>query len=153
MFITFLASWLIWILYGGLIYLWLIDGRIKKEVALHGSLAAAIAYTASEIIKYFYNYPRPFTVNNMPIFTLTTPLDNSFPSGHTAIAFAIAITVWLHNKKIGSVFVVTAMIIGMARVWANVHWPMDIFGGAMLGSVVALLIEKLHVFEWLNKRV
>lgn len=152
MLITFLASWLIYGLYGGLIYLWIIDGRVKKEVALHGSLAAIVAYAISEIVKHFYFDPRPFVINHLPIFTLTKPLDNSFPSGHTAIAFAIAITIWLHNKKIGAVFLVVAIIIGLARVWANVHWPIDIAGGAILGTVVAVAIERLHVYTLLKKK-
>lgn len=139
-----MASWLIWLLYAGLLYLWIIDGRVKKETALHGLLAAVVAWVVTDVIKYFYFDPRPFMLNHLPIFTLTVPTDNSFPSGHTATAFAIAITVWLHNRKIGTAFVITAIVIGVARVWANVHYPIDIVGGAILGSAIALGIEKLH---------
>lgn len=148
----FLASGLIWLLYAGLLYLWIVDGRIKKEVVLHALLAALVAWAISEIIKYFYFNPRPFLVNHLPALTLTQPLDSAFPSSHTATAFALATAVWLHNKKIGGFFLVVAVIIGLARVGANVHWPADIVGGAILGTLIAIAIERLHVFSWLNKR-
>lgn len=148
----FLASWLIWLLYAGLIYLWIVDGRVKREVALHALLATLITFGISQLVKDLYHDPRPFLVNHLPVQTLTIPQDNSFPSFHTAAAFALAITVWLHNRKIGGFFLVVAVIIGLARIWANVHWPIDIVGGAILGTLIALAIEKLHVFSWIAKK-
>ena len=49
--VTFMASFLIWIMLGGLLVLWLIDGRIKKEQALHAFLSALIAWVIAEMLK------------------------------------------------------------------------------------------------------
>lgn len=152
MIITFLASYLIWLLLAGLGYLWIVDGRIKKEVALHAALAYVIAWGAAEILKNVFNTTRPFVVENLIPLTMSIPHDPAFPSGHTASAFALAFSVSRHNKKIGALFVIIATIIGIARVLAHVHWPIDIVGGAILGITVSLVTEHLHVFPLLKRR-
>ena len=151
MIITFLASFLIWILFAGLIYLWVIDGRVKREVALHAFLSALIAWGAAELIKSLFPTTRPFVTDNFPPLTLTIPIDGSFPSGHTAASFALATSVWLHNKKLGLFFVIIALTIGVSRVLANVHWPLDIIGGIIVGIVISLIVERLHVFPLVKK--
>jgi len=153
MIITFLASFLIWILFAGLIYLWVIDGRVKREVALHAFLSALIAWGAAELIKSLFPIPRPFVTDHFPPLTLTIPIDGSFPSGHTAASFALATSVWLHNKKLGLYFIIIALTIGVSRVLANVHWPLDIIGGTVIGIIVSWVVEKLHVFTLVKKHI
>lgn len=145
--ITFFASFLIWLLFVGLLVLWLIDGRIKKEEVLHALLASLIAWVLAEVIKRFFPTLRPFQANGHQILTLTTPMDGSFPSGHSAASFALALTIWLHDRKTGWIFLIAALTIGIARVIGNVHYPVDILGGALVGVLVALAVEKLHVYK------
>lgn len=152
MVITFLASYLIWFLLAGVAYLWWVDGRVKKEVALHAALAYCLAWGVAEILKSVFQTQRPFIINNLVPLTATIPQDMAFPSGHTASAVALAVTVWLHNRKIGTVFIFVALAIGIARVLAHVHWPVDIAGGAVIGTLVAVIIERLHTFVFLKKR-
>jgi len=151
MVITFLASFLIWLLFAGLAYLWIIDGRIKKEVALHAFLATLVAVGAAELLKILFPTARPFVTEHLSPLTLTIPHSGSFPSSHTAAAFALAFSVWRHNKKIGTAFLATALTIGIARIAAAVHWPLDILCGAIIGIVVSLAVERLHVFPLLKK--
>jgi len=153
MIITFLASILIWILFAGLVYLWVIDGRVKREVALHAFLSALIAWGAAEFLKSLFPIPRPFVIDNFSPLTLTIPIDGSFPSGHTAASFALAISVWLHNKKLGLFFILIALTIGISRVLANVHWPLDITGGIIVGIVISLIVDRLHVFPLVKNRL
>src|SRR3989344_4310814 len=96
--VTFLASFLIWIMFFGILVLWLIDGRIKKEVALHAIIAAVFAWGFAEMIKYLFPTIRPFSQNGLTPLTLTVPIGGAFPSGHTAAAFALAVSVFLHKK-------------------------------------------------------
>ncbi len=151
MLVTFLASYLIWLLFAGLIYLWIVDGRVKREVALHAFLASLIAVGLAEFIKILFPIPRPFVTNHLIPLTMTIPANGAFPSSHTAAAFALGLSVWRHNKKIGLTFLGLAITIGVARVLAAVHWPVDIIVGAILGSVVAIVIGRLHVFPLLKK--
>ncbi len=143
--ILFLASFLIWGMFVGLIVLWFIDGKIKKEQVVHALLSSFTAWTVSEALKYVFRTTRPFQLNNLHVFTLTTPLDPAFPSAHTAVVFALAITIWLHDRKVGFLFLILASLVAWARVAANVHYPIDVLVGAIIGSITAFLMERVHL--------
>ncbi len=143
--IEFLASFLIWFMFAGLFVLWVIDGKIKKEQVLHALIAVSLVVVVSELIKAFFPTLRPYLVNGSHPLVFLTETDGSFPSSHTALAFSLATTIWLHDKKIGWLYLICAVVIGIARVMANVHYPRDIFAGAVLGILVSFTVEKLHI--------
>jgi undecaprenyl-diphosphatase len=151
--IEFLASFLIWFMFAGLLLLWFIDGRITKEQVLHALIAAFIAWLIANILQNIIPTTRPFVTNGGPtlVWLPKSPDEGSFPSGHTALAFGLATTIWLHERKIGWVYLVLALIVGAARVLANVHYPIDILGGALLGMFTAFAVEKAHVFKLLSR--
>lgn len=142
--VTFLASFLLWFMFFGLLVLWFKDGKIKKEQVFHALFAAASAWIIAHIIKALFPTLRPFQVNSESVRVIIPLANGGFPSGHTAAAFALALTIWKHDKKAGIVFLVSAVVVGIARVLANVHYPVDILGGAVLGIIDALVVEKLH---------
>lgn len=145
--ITFLASFLIWFMYAGLLVLWVIDGKIKREQVAHALLATTVAWLIAEGVKLLIPTMRPFSINGSAIYTFTLPTDGAFPSAHTATAFALAVTIWLHDRKVGWLYLGAALLVGWARVLANVHWPQDILGGIILGIIVAFVVEKVHLFH------
>ena len=92
----------------------------------------------TEIIRFFYCRPRPFmayTVNQ-----LAEDANCSFPSGHAAFFFALAMAIYFYNKKWGWWFFLAAIIINISRVIAGVHYPSDILGGAIIGILVAYFV-------------
>lgn len=147
---AFLASFLIWIMFAGLLVLWAIDGRIKKEQVLHALFAAILAWLIAQMVKNLFPALRPFEADGTSPLTMTIPSDSSFPSGHSAAAFGLSVAIWLHARKTGYFYLFLAVLVGAARVYANVHYPLDIVGGAFLGVVVALAIDRLHVFGLLK---
>jgi undecaprenyl-diphosphatase len=142
--VMFLASFLIYFLFAGLVVLWFIDGKIKKEQVIHALAACLFAWTIAALIKHFFPTIRPFVLNGGETDVILRPTDGAFPSEHTVLAFAVAVTVFMHDKKVGWWFLVSALIVGVARIVANVHYPVDIIGGAFLGTIVAVIIEKIH---------
>jgi membrane-associated phospholipid phosphatase len=44
-----------------------------------------------------------------------------------------------------------SLTVGVARVLANVHYPADIFGGAVLGILTAFAVEKIHPKRFFRK--
>ena len=150
--IEFFATFFVYFLFAGLVVLWFIDGKIEKEQVFHALLACIITATVVFLIKYFFPTLRPFMINGREIDVLIKPLDGSFPSGHTAQAFALSITIFLHDRKVGWLFLAGAFAIGVARVLANVHYPVDILGGALIGTLVAVIVEKVHFFQLLKRR-
>jgi undecaprenyl-diphosphatase len=149
--VMFFASFFIYLLFIGLIVLWFIDGKIKKEQVVHAVFAAFVAWAISALIKIFFPTLRPFMVNGGEIDVLIKPLDGAFPSSHTAESFAVAVTVFMHDRRVGLGFLIAALVIGIARVVANVHYPVDILGGAFLGTIVAVVVEKMHFLDLVNK--
>jgi len=143
--VTFLASFFIYFLFAGLIVLWFIDGRIKREQVIHAFFACLIAWLIAFAIKHFFPTIRPFMLNGGETDVILRPTDGAFPSEHTVLAFALAITIFMHDKKIGWWFLVSALIIGVARIIANVHYPVDVIGGAFLGTIMAVIVEKAHL--------
>lgn len=151
--VVFIAEFFIYFLFAGLLILWSIDGKIKKEQVIHAIFASFIAWLIARFIKILIPTVRPFIVDGNAAIVLFRPNDGSFPSEHTVIAFALAVTVFLHDRKVGWLFLLTALLIGIARVFANVHYPIDILGGAFLGTLVALVIEKTHFLDLASRSV
>jgi undecaprenyl-diphosphatase len=150
--VEFFATFFIWVLYAGLIVLWFIDGRIKKEQVIHALLASLVAWLITMIIKHFFPTVRPFVRNGGEVDVFIKPTDAAFPSAHTALAFSLAVTIFMHDRKVGWFYLIGALMVGVARVLANVHYPVDILGGALIGSLVAIVIEKFHLFKLLGRR-
>lgn len=149
--IEFLATFLIWILYAGLVVLWFIDGKIKKEQVLHALVAGGIAWLIAFAIKRIFPTLRPYMINGGETDVVIPPSDGAFPSAHTALAFSLASTIFMHDKKVGFWYLGAALLIGTARVLANVHYPIDILGGAVIGTLIAIIVEKTHMFKLLPR--
>src|SRR5690606_23360701 len=151
-YITFMASFMILVLFAGLAILWLIDGKIKQEVALHAIVSVLVAWLFSEMIKGLFPTLRPYQINGkLPVTFTLMHSSGSFPSSHTAVAFAIATSVWLHDKKIGAVFMFGAVLVAIGRVMSNVHYPTDVLGGAIIGFLVSYTMDRVHMHTLLRK--
>lgn len=68
------------------------------------------------------------------------PSSYSFPSGHTVSAMAVAFTVLTQHKKLGSIVLVFAILMGLSRLYVGVHFPTDVYGGIVVGGLIALFV-------------
>ena len=75
--------------------------------------------------------------------------DFSFPSGHTIASFEAATAIMLHNKKLGIVAMILAVMISFSRLYLYVHYPTDVIFSIILGTAFAFLGNYLahKVFE------
>lgn len=64
----------------------------------------------------------------------------SFPSGHTAAAFALAVAMYAVLPAWGPLFVVTALLVGWGRMYLGVHYPIDVLAGACIGLTTGTLV-------------
>lgn len=70
---------------------------------------------------------------------------NSFPSGHTTTAFALAFWVFLLTYRTryqgwGYGALLLAGLVGLSRVYRGVHYPSDVLAGAAVGVVWGALV-------------
>lgn len=102
----------------------------------------------TEVVKFFYKRPLPF--ESLPIQALISKEpDGSFPSDHAAIFFALFLALYYFNKQNNwslkpvwwSLGIISVM--GIARIFAGVHWPTDILAGAAIGLLSAFIIKIL----------
>jgi undecaprenyl-diphosphatase len=97
----------------------------------------------TEIFKLFFPSARPFAaLDIMPLISVHDPF-GSFPSSHAAFFASLGVTMYMYDKKVGKWFLVSAVIIAIARVGAGVHWPGDILWGLSIGLLVGYLVEKI----------
>ncbi|KKU03417.1 MAG: Bacitracin transport permease protein BCRC [Microgenomates group bacterium GW2011_GWC1_47_20] len=145
--IIFFADYAIFLLFALLPVLWL---KKKREMVLHAVISAFIAWLIGKFLKDFFAVPRPYLVNS------TSPLaghfsNGSFPSNHTTAAFAISVSIFLHQHRWGIPLIIFSLSIGISRILGGVHYPLDVLGGVIIGSLVAWLTYRLHVHKLLDR--
>lgn len=112
------------------------------------ALSTSIAFLVAVIVKEIVLIPRPFVIYDMVQPLVTETPYSSFPSGHATVFFALAMSVYLYHKKLGYFFFVCALLIALSRVFAGVHYPVDI----LVGSLIGILISYLSTIFFLKKR-
>ena len=122
------------------------EQKIKNRLLIIEALAAVLIsrFIITEIIRLFYNRPRPFEIIEGLNHLLEHAPDYSFPSGHAAFFFPIAVTVFLYYKKTGALFIFAALQLTLTRVAAGFHWPSDILVGIIVAAISSLSV---HYYE------
>ncbi len=143
---------------GGSLYAF---GRIARkpnvaDLGWHGTEAVLLATTMTGFLKGTLGRARPFVTND------TNPTDfkvgggfgnadrQSFPSGHTTTAFAVAASVTseirrLHPsavKFVAPVMYGGATMVGLSRMYHNKHWASDVVLGAAFGTFSGLKVVR-----------
>ncbi len=141
---VFLAKYLPYLLVLIFLYLVLREPKRWKRMLFFIEAATAVILARgilTELIRFFYPVNRPFQLLNFePLLTDNAP---AFPSGHAAFFFALAAVILFWDRRWGIWFGLAAIVIGISRIVAGVHWPLDVLGGAGVGILSGLFI---HLF-------
>jgi undecaprenyl-diphosphatase len=138
---VFSAEYLGYILVLILFIYFLKDSKKYKPIFIKSILAAFFSrFVVAEIIRFFWERPRPFVENNVNLL-LEYSASPSFPSGHAAFFFGFSAMVYLYNKKAGILFLAASFLVSISRVYGGIHWPSDILAGAVVGIASAYLLN------------
>ena len=117
--------------------------RLRYQLGVFVALTSlGMANWAVFIINWFYFRPRPFVDHEVSLL-FYRPTDSSFPSNPAAVTFAIAAAVWVVDRRVGALLAVAASLYAVARVYAGVHYPLDIVASAVIAVAATFLAFKL----------
>jgi undecaprenyl-diphosphatase len=131
------------------ILIWLLKKPRRQALFLFGELVISVILARgliTEWVRFFYYHPRPFEA--LGFTSLISESGASFPSGHMTFLFSLALIVWFYNHKFGSWLLGLSFIVGVARIFAGVHWPLDILGGIIIGALCGYIVHKILYPYW-----
>jgi membrane-associated phospholipid phosphatase len=120
----------------------LIGGRTGRRAAAMGLASLAVTATVVNIaVKPLGRRPRPDRVaQEVPMARhVQMPSSRSFPSGHSAGAFAFATGVGHAMPPAAVPLHALAALVAYSRVHTGVHYPGDVLAGALMGTALAQL--------------
>jgi membrane-associated phospholipid phosphatase len=107
------------------VMLWLLWN--EKRLAIAGGLAMVFGSLVTTLGKGISWRPRPDSG------------EDSFPSGHTALVFAVAFVLGQRYPKLRWLFYLIAAAVGATRVLLRKHYPSDVFVATAVGLLAAML--------------
>jgi len=142
---VFLAEYLIYFIAIGFVYFLFVQRSIIRRLTIFGFTSLSILIGWGIIARFFrlvLDIPRPFAALGIEplINTIQSP---SFPSQHAVFLFALATSVYFFNKQWGWWLFILALLVSTGRVFAGVHWPLDIIGGALVGIFGGIITRLL----------
>jgi len=120
------------------ILLLLMQGEKDVHLFLAMLFAFALELSLYKILKNGIKRPRPFDELDRVQFVVAPPDRFSFPSGHTAAAFVMAIILTTGFPVLQPLLLTWATMVGASRIYLGVHYPTDVLMGAVLGSGSAI---------------
>lgn len=134
----------------------------NRKAGLFISLSCLLTSAITWVLKstLFNGQPRPkWYFTNVEQFDLhyvpgvENWLYDSFPSGHTTVAFAFffSIAICLRQRKIASLLFLAAIAVGYSRIYLSQHFLLDVFFGSLIGTIGTLIVfAEATRFKWIS---
>lgn len=125
--------------------------RERRVIVVQSVLGALVAALASQVVQRGLDRPRPVmgAADFVRLYGISdTDLEwmksiHSFPSDHAAFFGAVAVGIFLADRRWGLfAFAWTIIVADLPRVYAGLHYPSDIIAGLVLGVAVTLAMRR-----------
>jgi len=113
------------------------------HLGLRLGAAAGLATLLSQALKRSLSRERPDSAIAGFEALAQNPDQFSFPSGHTAAAFGVAVAFAGEPRALGPLSLLLAVGIALSRVYLGAHYPLDVGAGAALGVCAGLAARLL----------
>jgi len=122
---------------------------LKDAVYIGTSVAGAVVVTYG--MKALVDRERPYDRYPDRVHAYSHESSSSFPSAHTATAFALAASLSIKYPKwyVIAPSALWACSVGVSRINEGVHYPSDVLAGAAIGTGCAVV--NIYINRWLNK--
>lgn len=130
---------------GFILFWFLAKDKLKARLTI---FLAFVSYVFSRFVlvsfvRFVLPRQRPFLSHEV-IQLINKGPENSFPSGHAASFFALALIVYFYNKKAGWLMFALAAAISVSRVMGGVHYLSDVLAGALAGLLGAWAVKRYY---------
>jgi undecaprenyl-diphosphatase len=151
------------------IILFYLDRRHLGRNVLVLASAGILGGVLNSVIKALIHAPRPLEVfrpaieaGQLHVHVMFDSLyANSFPSGHAqTISSVVTVLIWAFARRPSqssirlaatlSIFIV--LIVGMSRIYVGAHFPSDVLGGMLIGSLSSALVCRLYDFRFSSRK-
>ncbi len=134
-------------LIGGALLIYLFGRYYDRQWTMQFGRTLLIGFISAgvsvQVIKHILGRARPRITDQLlfigPAFRGSY---DSFPSGHAAMAFCLAYICSGYFPRYRALFYLYGLFVCFGRVDSASHFPADVLGGALLGVIVARIIEK-----------
>ena len=133
------------------LFLALILVAVKFRYAVIAALVGGVHALLIAVMKkgFFPSQPRPKNFFDAEVGLNFIPNVDvhgwmSFPSGHTATAFALALLVSFitKNRLMTALFMLYALMVGFSRIYLLQHFYIDVFSGMVIGLLSTFIVWK-----------
>lgn len=126
-----------------LVALWLAGGSSRRSAALLAFVIAMLGLGVNQLIGILWYQPRPFVIGLGHTWA-THPPDASFPSDHLTLFTSISLGLLLGGRKrIGLATIAVGLLVGWARVYVGLHFPLDMAGSLIVAPASSALVVPL----------
>ena len=116
----------------------------KKNIVIRFIMTSALAYLLSGLGKSIWGRTRPNEL--LDIVARDFSYGPGFPSGHTALAVAMALTIGHYlPKKYHMIVVLWIVGVALSRIYLGIHAPLDIVGGFAIGWFSYMLVRHVRL--------
>ena len=127
-------------------------GTSGRRAAVQGLASVAVSsLLVNAVAKQVGRRPRPERpAEHRATATVSMPTSASFPSGHSASAFAFATGVAARLPVVAMPVHALAGAVAYSRVHTGVHYPGDVLVGSVMGTVIAQITTRSvrRYFGW-----
>lgn len=130
---------------------WIKNDKDLLKDAVYVGTSVAGAFVVTYGMKYLVDRQRPYDRYPDRVHAYSHESSPSFPSGHTATAFALATSLSVKYPKwyVIAPSALWACSVGVSRMNEGVHYPSDVLAGAAIGAGCA--VANIYINRWLNR--